>query len=620
MKTRPDIQILRGFSVLMVVLFHFQVTHFENGFLGVDVFFVISGYLMAMLYDKGTVLDFYKKRLNRLLPAYLFTILLTLICGYFFMVPVDFGQLSNQSVAGIFFASNIFYWNQNSYFDKAAFNPLLNLWSLAVEVQFYLLVPFLYKLIRTKNWLFFCVFFVSLLSCIAVQTISPKTSFFLMPLRIWEFLIGAWFAWTINSQSATIIGKQYIQLVLLTSLIASLFVFQLQPDAMASVLLGHPSFPALVVALLTGLVIKYEMPTLVVNSWVGRSFARVGDYSYSIYLVHFPIIVLVNYAPFGGTRLSTQSGSLALFAVAATLAASYCFHTFLEKKYSHALNLRGSRFTLLLTVAAAAFVLSDLNFKRYTTVEKNIFAAWNDRDTYRCGKLIRIINPSRITCQVGAGQPGKKILFIGNSHADSIKKALAESAAAEGFSTYFVVANDPMLGSKPSARDLINAAVQDKINTIVLHYSNVYQSATTRGELLVLIKAAKSNGIHIVMIGPIPTYDVQVPKAMFEGSDKHQGFATNYSAHSNKTRDYRQFVGTLEASSVTFYDPATLLCPAAGNCLFSDPDMKPYYFDQSHLTLTGATVLKPLFAEAFKRLKEDHHPLQTEASSSALMR
>ena len=620
MTKRPDIQILRGFSVLMVVLFHFQVTHFENGFLGVDVFFVISGYLMAMLYDRGTILDFYKKRLNRLLPAYLFTILITLICGYFFMVPVDFGQLSSQSVAGIFFASNIFYWNQNSYFDKAAFNPLLNLWSLAVEVQFYLVVPFLFRLIRTRTWLFLCVFFASLLCCIAVQTISPKTSFFLMPLRIWEFMIGAWFAWKLNSQPASIKGKQYIQLVLLLSLVASLFVFQLQPDAMASVLLGHPSFPALAVALLTGLVIKFEIPAFVVNSWVGRSFAKVGDYSYSIYLVHFPIIVLVNYAPFGGTRLSPQSSSLALFAVAATLAASYFFHTFLEKKYSRALNLPGSRYTLLLTVAVAAFLLSDLNFKRYTTVEKNIFAAWNDRDTYRCGKLTRIINPSRITCQVGNGHSGKKILFVGNSHADSIKKALAESAAAEGFSTYFVVANDPMLGSKPNARDLINAAVHDNINTIVLHYSNVYQSATTRGELLALIKAAKNNGIQIVVIGPVPTYDIQVPKAMFEGSDKHQGFVTNYSAHSNKTRDYRHFVGTLEASGVTFYDPATLLCPAAGNCLFSSPEMKPYYFDQSHLTLTGATVLKPLFAEAFRHLKEDTHPPQTRASSLAPMR
>ena len=604
----------------MVVLFHFQVMHFENGFLGVDVFFVISGYLMAMLYDRGTILDFYKKRLDRLLPAYLFTILLTLICGYFFMVPVDFGQLSSQSVAGIFFLSNIFYWNQNSYFDKAAFNPLLNLWSLAVEVQFYLVVPFLFRLIRTRTWLFLCVFFASLLCCIAVQTISPKTSFFLMPLRIWEFMIGAWFAWKLNSQPASIKGKQYIQLVLLLSLVASLFVFQLQPDAMASVLLGHPSFPALAVALLTGLVIKFEIPAFVVNSWVGRSFAKVGDYSYSIYLVHFPIIVLVNYAPFGGTRLSPQSSSLALFAVAATLAASYFFHTFLEKKYSRALNLPGSRYTLLLTVAVAAFLLSDLNFKRYTTVEKNIFAAWNDRDTYRCGKLTRIINPSRITCQVGNGHSGKKILFVGNSHADSIKKALAESAAAEGFSTYFVVANDPMLGSKPNARDLINAAVHDNINTIVLHYSNVYQSATTRGELLALIKAAKNNGIQIVVIGPVPTYDIQVPKAMFEGSDKHQGFVTNYSAHSNKTRDYRHFVGTLEASGVTFYDPATLLCPAAGNCLFSSPKMKPYYFDQSHLTLTGATVLKPLFAEAFRHLKEDTHPPQTRASSLAPMR
>ena len=618
MKTRADIQILRGFSVLMVVLFHFQVQHFENGFLGVDVFFVISGYLMALLYDKGTVLDFYKRRLDRLLPAYLFTILLTLVCAYFYMIPVDFGQLTSQSAAGLFFLSNIYHWNQNSYFDKSAFNPLLNLWSLAVEVQFYLIVPFLYKLIRYRRWLFFCVFLISLVCCILVQTISPKTSFFLMPFRIWEFLIGAWFAWNVRSPAIKIKANEIIQFVLMLSLAASLFVFQLRPDAMGSIALGHPSFPALAITLLTGLVINIGMPILVIQSAFGRLLGRIGDYSYSVYLVHFPIIVLVNYAPFGGTRLLMADHYLALLAVVFTVMASYSFHKLFEKKFSRGLNLSGVRFALMATVAVASFALADLNFKRYTAFEQNIFAAWTDRDTYRCGKIMRVLHPSRLTCQIGDGKSGQNILFVGNSHADSIKKTLAESAASEGFTTHFVVANDPLLGSKPNYQDLINTAVQDKISAIVMHYSNVYQNQSTRTEMLSLIKGAKDNGIKLVMLGPVPTYEVQVPKAMFEGVFKQPGFITNYSEHLKQTVDYRQFASGLEASGVSVYDPAPLLCPSAGNCLYSTTDMKPLYFDKSHLTLTGAAVLKPLFDAAFKQLKTDKllPQTQTQASSS----
>ncbi len=304
MEIRNDIQLLRGLAVFMVVLFHLQTPWFSNGFLGVDIFFVISGYLMAKLYNKNTVIGFYKRRLDRLFSGYIVTILSSLAVGYFILIPVDLSQLLDQSVAASLFASNLFYWNQNSYFDKAAFNPLLNLWSLSLEVQFYVLVPFLYRGIRNRPWALFLIFLLSITSCFIVQAISPKTAFFMMPFRVWEFLIGAWVAWYPATNFPWLEHhKRFFQILLLSLLSAFPFLVDLKPDATGTILYGHPALPSLVITLLTGAVIRIGIPSKLTTKGIGWALSRSGDASYSIYLVHFPVIVLCNYIPFGGTRL-----------------------------------------------------------------------------------------------------------------------------------------------------------------------------------------------------------------------------------------------------------------------------------------------------------------------------
>jgi len=143
MRFRDDIQILRGVSVLLVVLFHLEVPGFQSGFLGVDLFFLISGFLMAVLYDQSEKAEFYRRRAGRLLPAYFFTIILSLIAAYFITTPNEFNQVSTQVKYAAVFLSNFGFWLDISYFDKSAYSLLLHLWSLGVEIQFYLLVPLL---------------------------------------------------------------------------------------------------------------------------------------------------------------------------------------------------------------------------------------------------------------------------------------------------------------------------------------------------------------------------------------------------------------------------------------------------------------------------------------------
>ncbi len=187
---RGDIQALRGLAVLLVVFYHLKIPGFYNGFIGVDIFFVISGYLMASIYDSKSPKMFFIKRARRLLPAYWATLILSLLVGFAVLAPPDFLQLKNQILMSMFFIPNFFFWAQNSYFQVTDFNPLLNLWSLGVEFQFYLLVPLLCLMFLKYKWLFNLIFFASFIAGLMVLTISPKTSFFLVPFRLWEFMFG----------------------------------------------------------------------------------------------------------------------------------------------------------------------------------------------------------------------------------------------------------------------------------------------------------------------------------------------------------------------------------------------------------------------------------------------
>ncbi len=601
METRQDIQLLRGLAVFVVVLFHLEVPFFQNGFLGVDIFFVISGFLMAKLYDKGTILDFYIRRLDRLYPAYATTLFVTLLIGAFLTMPIDFNQLFEQSVAGSLFLSNFFYWNQNSYFNKAAFNPLLNLWSLAVEVQFYLIVPFLYPILRRNKWVFFLVFIVSLLSCFAIQTISPKTSFFIMPFRIWEFLIGAYVAWSTTKVTPSLKLRSF-SLFFFFALVLSLFTLKLTPDAVGTILYGHPALPSLIITLLTVLVIKYGVDSIILKSVVGRLFVKMGDYSYSIYLVHFPIIVLLNYQPFGGTQLAVDGYIKLALVLVLIFFASYVSYIFVEKKFSLKLNALKTRAFIFIATLVSAVALVFINLNQYSPIEKNIFLAWTDRDIYRCGKISRIFNPFDILCNVSESNEGKGILLIGNSHADSIKRVFADKAVEYGATTFFVVANDPLLGHGTSPEQFIEEALKREINVVVLHYNNIYENEEFRNKITKFIDIAKSKGIKVFIIAPVPTYDLHIPKSMLENLNNKEVFSMTKAKHLEKTQAFQDFVNSPEFSGVDVLDPSDILCSAERDCLVSTDDFRPYYFDSNHLTLTGSSLLEPLFERIFSRI------------------
>ncbi|MCK5684445.1 acyltransferase, partial [bacterium] len=589
---RKDIQILRGTAVIFVVLYHLGIGGFNSGFIGVDVFFVISGFLMGVLYNENKKLEFYKRRSLRLLPAYFVTIIATLLASVFIVTPNEYNQVFRQSLYSESFASNIGFWMQNSYFSKSEFNPLLHLWSLGVEVQFYLLIPILFFFIKLNRMFFWILFTVSLSLCFVIVEISPKTSFFMLPLRLWEFLIGYGVAKYITangipkSRSFSFVGS--------ISLLVICAIPLLNVKETQSFITGHPGIYALIITLLTGCILAFGINKLIENSTIGHCIEVVGKYSYSVYLVHFPVIVLFLYQPFYGTILKANSFyNLLTIIVLITILSCGMYH-FVEvkiRKYKH-INVLLLIFPILIVSIAYAGLI--IQKQAYTNKEMLIFVALQDKDTYRCGKMFQITQPTEIFCEITDSNTVKKqnMLFVGDSHADSLKYSFAAVASSLDSGVYFLSPNTKISkNSRINSKRIIDEALSKNATSIILHYSRNGVNTSIIKETIEL--AAKEN-ILVAFIMPVPTWDTHIPAALWNNHIRNVPLPlqtiNDYNENHSKIRDS---ISKIPFGNFKIYEVAQDFCDE--DCSLIDDTGKPLYSDTSHLTLTGSSKLFGLF-------------------------
>lgn len=203
MNYRREIDGLRAIAVLPVIFFHAGFGVFGGGFVGVDVFFVISGYLITGIIlaelEQGhfSLIGFYERRARRILPALFLVMLLCVPFAWFWLLPGDMKGFAKSLVAVAIFASNFLFWRESGYFDTAAeLKPLLHTWSLAVEEQYYLVFPLLILLFWQlgKRWVLFLLGLIFVASFTSAELSKPAAAFFLLPSRGWELLVGAFAA------------------------------------------------------------------------------------------------------------------------------------------------------------------------------------------------------------------------------------------------------------------------------------------------------------------------------------------------------------------------------------------------------------------------------------------
>ena len=306
-KYRKDIDGLRGLAIISVLLFHYRFDIFQGGFVGVDIFFVISGFLITGFINKSitdeefTFSNFYIRRARRLLPSYIIVLVFCFIASYFLLPPREFIHFNKVLSYAIVFASNIFFIGDTDYFGiHSQFKPLIHTWSLGVEAQFYLIWPLmllvLLKIKTVGRYLLIAIIFTGSIG-LAILFDEKVSGYYFPVFRFYEFMLGSivFFA-----------SRRLIKYEILNSL---LFIFGFccivfsvfQYDSQ----LLFPSYFALLPCVGTALII-YTYPGCSLNlKWLIHNslFVRAGLISYPLYLVHWPLLVFYQYLVFRPTSL-----------------------------------------------------------------------------------------------------------------------------------------------------------------------------------------------------------------------------------------------------------------------------------------------------------------------------
>ena len=333
---RREIDGLRALAVLPVILFHAGFETFSGGFVGVDVFFVISGYLITTIIlteleqGKFSIVNFYERRARRILPALFLVMLVCIPFAWLYLPSSDYKYFSQSLVAVSIFASNILFWLESGYFDAAAeLKPLLHTWSLAVEEQFYVLFPlFLLLFWRLgKRWILVMLGLVFVASLAVAQWgayTKPATAFYLLPTRGWELLIGAFAAFYLSQGNRKDFDKSVSEFG--GWLGVALILYAVFAYSKAT---PFPGLCALVPTLGTVLVILFATQQTTVGKFVGnKAFVGVGLISYSAYLWHQPLFAFARHR-----NLSDQNHIIFLIFSALTLLLAYLSWRYVETPF-----------------------------------------------------------------------------------------------------------------------------------------------------------------------------------------------------------------------------------------------------------------------------------------------
>lgn len=304
MEYRREIDGLRAIAVLSVVFFHAGIDAFNGGFVGVDVFFVISGYLITKIIIEEidrqafSLMNFYDRRARRILPALALVLAVCIPFSWWLLPPTEMKDFSESVFATMLFSSNILFWTETGYFATAAeLKPLLHTWSLAVEEQFYLFFPlFLMVFWRFGKRTLVILLLLLLLSSLALAhwavSAKPSAAFFLLPTRGWELLVGALAAFFLQSGASDKTQRLLRELCGLLGLFL-IFVSVLVYDNSTP----FPGLHALMPTVGTLLIIVFATQQTLVGRWIGNKFlVAIGLISYSAYLWHHPIFAYAKYS------------------------------------------------------------------------------------------------------------------------------------------------------------------------------------------------------------------------------------------------------------------------------------------------------------------------------------
>lgn len=441
---RPEIDGMRALAVVPVILYHAGLRWFSGGYIGVDVFFVISGFLITAIILKEhvagtfTIAGFYERRARRILPALFFVMVVCLPFAWLWMLPNELEAFGRSVAAVALFVSNIFFWHTSGYFDLAsAEKPLLHTWSLGVEEQFYLLFPLFLTMLwrsgirRPRAWLMIIMALSFVLSEWSLHR-NVDSAYYLAPMRAWELMAGAVLAVSgrarTSSGSVQPIAKNVLACCGLALILVPVFVFD---DT--TVFPGHN---ALAPVAGTMLAVVYATP----ETWVGRFLTMrcmvwLGTISYSAYLWHQPLFA---FARLSSANVRPWWEFVALGCLSIGLA--YVSHRFIEAPLRN--RRRGSR--RLVFVGAIATSAAFVACGTALAMSHGAAGRWSEStlklllppktDIVTCPS----VDPWLQVCRIGAAGVVPTVALVGDSHADALAEQLGEALSSVGLAGYVV--------------------------------------------------------------------------------------------------------------------------------------------------------------------------------------
>ena len=454
---RPDIDGLRALAILSVVLYHGGLLRIGGGFTGVDIFFVISGYLIGghiyseILDGSFSFTNFYRRRARRILPAFFAVLAFVLLAGLILLSPIDLARLARSACAATISASNVLFWHSTNYFDiRSDLNPLLMTWSLGVEEQFYAVIPLLLVLLFRirRNVIHPVILLVSaasfLFSWIALAS-HPALVFYMLPARAWELGIGVSLSLAEQSRRRELIPaspREYLGVAGLILLLAPCFLL-----TSATPFPGPAALPSVL-----GAALLIAVP----SSWINRralSFAPlvfIGRVSYSWYLWHWPLLSYLRIV-YG----DAPPALAATAAVAASFALAVLSYFVVEQPFRRSRRAAGPlllRYAVVTTVAVAVSAALWLThgvparFPALAQIESE--SAHLHSDPCIADADDDFPNLSTPCIQKAAPQQMAQVALWGDSHAAAMAPALRQLAQAQGygFAEFAKASCAPVLG------------------------------------------------------------------------------------------------------------------------------------------------------------------------------
>lgn len=636
-KYRRDIDGLRAVAILPIVIFHIFPSLIPGGFIGVDVFFVISGYLISSIIidglaaEKFSFANFYARRIKRIFPAMIVVMACCLAFGWFALLPDEFEHLGKYVLGGSAFADNIVLWREAGYFDRATdLKPLVHLWTLGVEEQFYLLYPFLF-------WLAWRARFNLLATAVALLAFSfllnvvlvgraPAATFNLLPTRLWELTAGSVLACMhlrYPERRVLPAGSENVAAAFgLALLVAALFAIDRETT--------FPGWWALVPVLSTYLLIAAGP-----RSWVNAKILAnphvvfVGLISYPLYLWHWPLISFAQI-------IETQIPSLRIRAIilAVSLALAYATFALLEKpirfgRLARVRPLVPALCGLSVAVAAAGAFAFDGTIPIFTkAVLDNNVAQFAKRDpalivSEECRKFVG--NRTLGYCVRSAPLP-PQMAVIGDSHSNSFYTGLAKAYRKLGITVINVgapgciplynaleVYRDPQGKLYPCTEDMNFAlnfvATSPSIQTIIFSVRgptsrDFNRTSFARGYRETLERMTKI-GKEIILLLDWPDLGFD-PKSCLDvrpvrlTNRVRTPCATPRFAIDAKSKDYRELIYSLqrEFPGVRVFDTLQYMCDSSW--CYAMKDGRMLYTDDNHIGVIGSEYLGERFLAEFR--------------------